>query len=235
MQQLIDLQQTHNAAPNYKIIIFEKHLRDIHRGRINAPQINECAILLANENHGKETRDVAIYNLDHSIQQVSELSSLYDSFGYILMHMAGELGWTYDNSSENEASLLAYYRYRLHFRESGERIGDDKLFYFQLLFQQYICDMAAKYEATRMTYYRNNQKQLRVESYSSLMDHFAEAKKTGKVITVLPSSHVGSPRYLHNIYLNCMAVAMQTSHPCYFITVRHLLTLLVYKPTVLNR
>ena len=65
------------------------------------------------------------------------------------------------------------------------------------LFQQWIIDSCVKVERDRIEYVRNNQKQLRVESYQGLVDHSSNNANNmncqiGKMI-ILPSTFVGSP------------------------------------------
>ena len=63
------------------------------------------------------------------------------------------------------------------------------------LFQQWIVDSYVKVEGDRIEYIRNNQKQLRVESYQGLLDHLNhtannENFQVGKMV-ILPSIFVG--------------------------------------------
>ena len=63
--------------------------------------------------------------------------------------------------------------------------------------------MFGKLEQGRLSYVRHNQKALRAELYSGVADALAtdngRAEAIGKRI-VLPASHLGSPRYMHQLY-----------------------------------
>lgn len=69
--------------------------------------------------------------------------------------------------------------------------------------QEYLCDNWAKCEQNRLSFLRHNQPKLRAELYQGLQDALADdavrADTVGKRI-VLPSSHVGSPRYMNQLY-----------------------------------
>ena len=70
------------------------------------------------------------------------------------------------------------------------------------LFQQYATDMWCKTEKSDLDWIRHNQTQLRAELYQGLQDAINEgtdADSIGKRI-VLPSTHSGSPRQMHELY-----------------------------------
>ena len=85
------------------------------------------------------------------------------------------------------------------------------------LFSQYLVDMFAKVETERLLWVRLNQKELRVDNYAHLRDDTFNDRMNGHQcrqepkchqctngnpgekgqLVVLPSSHTGSPRYMH--------------------------------------
>ena len=62
--------------------------------------------------------------------------------------------------------MLQYYSYRLAIRPAFSAIHCGGK-----LFQQYLVDAYVKTEGTRLEWIRRNQRQLRMEQYSGLMDH----------------------------------------------------------------
>ena len=69
-----------------------------------------------------------------------------------------------------------------------------------------------------------NQKQLRVESYQGLVDHVNNTAndmncQVGKIV-ILPSTFVGSPRYMMQNYQDTMAIVRMKIKPDLFITMR---------------
>ena len=70
------------------------------------------------------------------------------------------------------------------------------------LFQQYATDMWCKTEKADLDWVKHNQTQLRAELYQGLQDAIhdgADPASIGKRI-VLPATHTGSPRQLHELY-----------------------------------
>ena len=69
--------------------------------------------------------------------------------------------------------------------------------------QEWICDNWAKCEQDRLSFLRHNQATLRAELYQGIQDalagHGDRPDSIGKQI-VLPSSHIGSPRYMNLLY-----------------------------------
>ena len=89
-------------------------------------------------------------------------------------------------------------------------------------FQQWIVDSYVKIERDRIEYIRRNQKQLRVESYRGLVDHLNNTAndmncQVGKIV-ILPSTFVGSPRYMMQNYQDAMAIVRIKGKPDQFIT-----------------
>ena len=79
------------------------------------------------------------------------------------------------------------------------------------LFQQFAVDAYVKVEGARLDFIRHNQKQLRArECYQGLMDHLENAAEERNLnagnVVVLPSTFSGSPRAMHQLYLDTMAI-----------------------------
>ena len=77
------------------------------------------------------------------------------------------------------------------------------------LLQQYIVDQYSKVEQGRLNYVYHNQRQLRAELYQGLSDAVAAGDTDGATIgrrVVLPSSFTGSPRNIHQLYQDSMAI-----------------------------
>lgn len=73
------------------------------------------------------------------------------------------------------------------------------------LFQQYITDMWCKVEKEMLDWIRRNQKQLRTELYQGLADAMDARHGDGPyerlgTKVILPSTHTGSPRQMHELY-----------------------------------
>ena len=218
--------------------------------RYNAPKCNEVAIVFQNAmGEPPFNRDISIHSKsDHRTQRISFLHKKCDALSYPLLFPYGDSGWkvnlsvrealstehqvsgnldyvepVYDevrNTQElwsEKISQLQYYSYRLAVRnEFNPLLNAGKLT------QQYIVDSYVKIESNRLNYIRMNQKSLRAESYSGLMDHISsraaeEGAKAGTAI-ILPSTFQGSPRAQQQNYQDAMAIVRKCGKPDLFIT-----------------
>ncbi|KAI8430431.1 hypothetical protein MSG28_000708 [Choristoneura fumiferana] len=84
---------------------------------------------------------------------------------------------------------------------------------------QYLVDEYAKIE--RLNFIRNNQKKLRADSYVHLMDAIGrqdvDVNQLGQMV-VLPSSFIGSPKYMHARTQDAMTYVRYYGRPHLFIT-----------------
>ena len=88
------------------------------------------------------------------------------------------------------------------------------------LFQEFLVDAWATTEQNCLTYFRLNQQKLRVELYQGLTDIAADGlcpDQVGKRM-ILPSSFIGSPRHMFEIFQDSMAITCYNQHPDIFLT-----------------
>jgi hypothetical protein len=113
-------------------------------------------------------------------------------------------------------SAMQFYCYRLQDRVKSY------LHLFGRLFHQYIVDQYAKIEAGRLNFVYFNQDKLRVDMYKGLVEAAAQndkdvGSKVGKRV-ILPSTFIGSPRHMHQLYQDSMSVVRALGKPDLFIT-----------------
>lgn len=197
----------------------------------DTPQSDEIAVLIMNkpEIDGKKSnREVIVFGKNSKPTQISELHSSYDPLSYVLLFMYGEKGWAPESFKLNKSdknftgnkhsfvSCRQFYSYILHDRPNSF------LQLFGRLFQQFIVDQYAKIEIGRLNFIRNNQDKLRVEMYKGLLESIAENdhKNLGKIGKryILPSSFVGGPRHMHQLYQDAMSVVRVFGKPDLFLT-----------------
>ena len=110
-----------------------------------------------------------------------------------------------------------FYNYRIAIRSEFSA-----LHLSSRLFQQFLVDAYVKVEGQRLDFIRRNQAQLRADSYRGLHDFLEiEAERQGLRagrVTVLPSTFPGSPRNMHQKYLDAMAFVAKKGKPDLFIT-----------------
>lgn len=108
-----------------------------------------------------------------------------------------------------------FYSHRMQYRP-----GSQTLLRGGRLTQEYVVDAYAKQENDRLSYIANNQQQLRSDLYQGVADAVAagDSGRTTGTRVVLPSSFTGSPRYMHQMYQDAMALVRVHGKPDLFIT-----------------
>ncbi|XP_077985123.1 uncharacterized protein LOC144439763 [Glandiceps talaboti] len=89
------------------------------------------------------------------------------------------------------------------------------------LFHQCVIDQYAKIEQERLNYRRFHQTELRAELYQGLTDAVAAGDLTVATIgtkIILPSSFIGGPRNMHQLYQDSMAIVRRYGKPDLFVT-----------------
>lgn len=139
--------------------------------------------------------------------------------------MIGDAAWCIESRSQHrnnrKASVMNWYKYRLMYRGRDDDSQRNDLHRFGKLFQQYIVDMYAKMESSRLGYVRLNQKKMRSDLYSGVMDAMRlgdnDMREVGRR-TVLPSSFYGGPRHMQQLYQDAMSIVRRFGKPDLFVT-----------------
>lgn len=211
-----------NSSDNLKLIIHsDRTPQTAHRGRYNAPTVNEVAVLLVDEDKGP--RDIVLHGRDGQLKRVSELHRSYDPLQYPIMFVSGEDGYYLTISQQGSArnktvSCMQFYAFRLMFRTNSF----NPLHYYRDLFSQYCVDMMAKMISERLNYISRNQQRLRADDYIHLRDalnHDAnvDPSNIGQHV-ILPSSFTGSPRFMHEKTQDAMTYVRNYGRPDLFVT-----------------
>ena len=167
-------------------------------------------------------------NSNNTLQFIPDWHRSYDPLQYPLIFCRGQDGWhneimQSDNGNRKKRiTCLQHVNYQLMDRndESGRRIVNPILF-GRSLGQQYIVDQFAKVELNRLNYIKTHQKELRAELYSGAKDAMKgdsnNLQNIGKHV-ILPSSVTGSDRYMHQQYLDSIALWQRFGHADGFLT-----------------
>lgn len=124
-----------------------------------------------------------------------------------------------------KVSIMDFYSFRLMIRPDPN-YGLPKSHFvsvhsFGKLFHQYIVDMYAKMEQQRLNFLRHNQESLRADVYKGLADAVrmddTNMNSIGKKV-ILPSTFIGSPRFLAQLYQDAMSLVRRFGKPDLFIT-----------------
>ncbi|XP_066920182.1 uncharacterized protein [Clytia hemisphaerica] len=227
MKQVEQEEQNRAIAENRPVSRITMVMREGHdQRRGNAPLHEEVAAIFTGEDGAPPAgRNIVVYPRNHHLQSIPSTSSVVDPYIYPLLFPRGDLGWDMNmphvaeraTRTRNHVTQLEHYVYRLAIRR-----GFSALHLSGRLFQQFLVDAYTKVEGSRLDFLRHNQQQLRAECYQGLVDHLENAAEqrnlnAGHVI-VLPSTFSGSPRAMHQLYLDAMAVVSKHGKPDAFLT-----------------
>ena len=207
--------------------------------RYNAPTSAEIACTVVGE--GPLPRHfISVYERadegSGSTHELSYLSEHVDPLTYPLIHTNGDLGYSNalhapsaastkntsaGSSTSRHISMREFYAHRLCQRYSCDSGIVELPHAAGRLFQQYVVDAYVKLESQRLDWVLANQEKLRVDSLSGLLDFLESApaahELTGQPV-ILPATFGGSPRSLHQAYLDSMCIVARFGKPDFFIT-----------------
>ncbi|XP_056408999.1 uncharacterized protein LOC130320089 [Hyla sarda] len=219
----VALDKVPETSDTFKVVInAENKPQEGHRG-FNAPTLNEMALVIVCQQF--EKRDIVLESHDNKMQRISEIHRSYNALQYPLLFSRGQDVYPISLPQRDPetktiltktVSAASFYSYRIMIR-LGE---DNHLVYFRSLFSQFLVDMYVKIESERLAYIRNNQAQLRADSYIHLQDSIGRQDVDGEQLgqkVVLPSSFTGGPRYMHEHTQDVMTYVRQYGCPDLFI------------------
>jgi len=154
--------------------------------------------------------------------RISELNPLCDPLSFPLLFPNGGFGWSIDSTftEGDHITHRQYYCFHLNFRAPTPT--DFSLLHSSgQLFQLYITMAYLKVEKSNLDFLRRNQRVLKSENYNvlerALRNHGDANVRIGTQI-ILPSTFIGSPRNMHQLYLDNMAIVHKFGPPDLFIT-----------------
>jgi hypothetical protein len=214
-----------NDVADVKLQLFSERKTD---GRIyNKPTVDEVAALIVGDVDSAEQRDIIIETQSGELQRINEFHPSYLSYQYPFIFPLGEDGYRTDITHRIRKSKKGVTRTRLtikewlSFRIQSRPTEAKTLLCSRRLFQQFLVDGYTMMESERLTWLRNNQSKLRVGKYNHLNDtnesNPNSRGKKGKRV-VLPSSFVGSKRYMDGLYFDEMAISAAVGFPDLFLT-----------------
>jgi hypothetical protein len=206
-----------NTPVNTKTLYLQQH-----RGRYNIPTAPEVSILMPTDLPPETTSRQVVISYrdaigDEQLRSFPDYSGSYDPLQYPLIFPYGTNGWhlKYQTSQSNKCTLNQYIRFHLMIHTHIFNI----LHAQRKLFQQYLVDQFCRVECMRLRYIRDNQKSLRADLYTGVIDSInkGDTQQSGKHI-ILPPSFTGSDRYMHEGFQNAMALVREFGKPDFFIT-----------------
>ena len=200
----------------------------------DVPSSDEVAVILPGDGTAPDRRDIRLHyrsSVNGELARIDDGHPAYSPLHYVLLFPFGSNGWHRDlyhraapntthpsNWNPPRISQTEFSAFRLHTRAQEY----PTLHRGGRLFQQYIVDMWASADQTRLSFLRFNQGRLRAALYSGLEDMLrnddgVDLHALGKR-TVLPSSYIGGPRSMQQRYQDAMAMARFFKNIDLFIT-----------------
>ena len=196
-----------NPAVDIKLVLRSPG-KQVDQWRYNLPTGSDVTVIMpAKPTEGLCKRDVVAYKSakDHpngnKLMRIETIHPMYDPLVYVLMFPFGDKGFSPDahpltKKPSKCCSAMQYYKYTL-MPQSGETFNN--IHRLGRLFQQYVVDMHAKIEFSRLQYLRFNQSQLHADLYQGLADVVlasdgqVDGSQLGKKV-ILPLSLTGGLR-----------------------------------------
>ncbi|KAL2990436.1 hypothetical protein AAZX31_11G201000 [Glycine max] len=173
----------------------------------NVPTVPEVVALIVGDFDANSKRDIIIETQHGQLQRIHELHSSYLALQYPLLFPYGEDGYRPDilhssrsdgkKRKRNRLTMREWFSYRLQCR-SNESMT---LLNSRRLFQQFVVDGYTMFCSLQQ----------------SLDDGSRRGLNKGKRV-ILPSTFVGSPRYMDQLYFDGMAICSHVGFPNLFIT-----------------
>ncbi|KAL5179179.1 ATP-dependent DNA helicase PIF1 [Glycine soja] len=203
------------AVPDLKMKLISQRQTD---GRLyNLPTTTEVAALIVGDEHSADKRDIIIEKQSGLLKRINELHPAYLPLQYPLLYPKGEDGYRLNiphkdhanihTAKRKQVTLRKYFCYRLQSRTNEAQT----ILHSRRLFQQWIVDGYCMIDIN------NNS----VDKYINLTDSNDHpetlGRDRGKKI-ILPSSFVGSQRYMEQLYFDGMAICGHLGFPDLFLT-----------------
>ncbi|RXK40560.1 hypothetical protein M231_02212 [Tremella mesenterica] len=197
--------------------------------RYNKPRAKEVGAIVVEGSEAGSHRSFTVHHRagGRGLQEVNEDFSAYLPLRFVLILPFGTHGWCRtlpqgplhaDRAvSNNTVSLRLWHAFHLFTRQHQPLSA---LHRAGMLFQEWVVDAYAVVEQKQLRWLRNNQAELRMESYNNLRLAIEDGINTSRIgiRTILPASHVGSPRYMYQTYQDCMAIVRFHGKPTLFLT-----------------
>ncbi|KAI7956604.1 hypothetical protein MJO28_003699 [Puccinia striiformis f. sp. tritici] len=188
--------------------------------RYNEPTVDEVAVIVQGEGDIVSERQILLHRKDGGLKYISDMHSSYFPLRYPLFFPRGEQQW--DNLYESSTGRVA-----------GRKVGSLEWFAFLLfqrpghfsailagrsLLQEFLVDMYVCVERSRLRYITDNQDKLKAGKYNTLLASVESGSKPKGRPVILPSTFIGGPRHMQQLYQDAMALCRKYGPPSLFIT-----------------
>lgn len=219
------------SLPEYRLRLDFLRATDRHRYNLPSSQYELAAIIPGDVDSCVNSRDIIVRAKGGALLRMTEIHPFYIALHFPLLAPTGQAGWspllryTFLPSKSRKSgaheflSFCDFLKHRLHIRP--EEFESDHYFRAGFLLQEFIVDMWAAAEHSRLEWIRNNQKSIRAELYSGLMDALREGLEPSSIgcKVILPSSFTSGPRFMQKKLQDALALLRIFKGSDLFITV----------------
>jgi hypothetical protein len=231
-QQIREYEENNKPLDNLKLILTPnasmtaREMSGTVVGRNSTtPVYSEVAVLLDTpDKPGEVVRNICVNACSDKPIFIDSRGPLRAPLCYPLLFPKGELGYDERNSRYNDTGKRITRRDNLKFR-LHKRIGkDNRLLRAGRISHHYIVDEWSQVLLDRMNFIKleSSQKQMRADSYHNLREQLRKlARKRGVKLgrcVILPSTFIGSPRYMVEKYHDALVLPRKFGKPDLFIT-----------------
>ncbi|XP_058779305.1 uncharacterized protein LOC131653232 [Vicia villosa] len=210
-------------VPDLKLKLIADRSKD---GRVyNQPTVSKVAALIVGDVDTGSKRHIILERQSGKLKRISEFHPSYLALQYPLLFPYGKDGFrigilhreTKAKKKKNKLPIREWLTFQIQTRPTEAHT----LLMSRRLFQQFLVDGFTLMESQRLNYIRKHQKKLRVSKYCNLngpeQEQNTQRANKGKRV-VLPSTYVGSRRYMEQLYFDGMAICSHIGFPDLFIT-----------------
>lgn len=117
--------------------------------------------------------------------------------------------------SARHLSNLEWYAYMMFDRD--DRFNP--VVHARRLFQEFAVDAYLCVERNRLRFIRNKQKEIRADLYKNIVEDLDDDIEIRGKRIILPSTFIGGPRHMDQLYQDAMAIVQKYGNPSLFITI----------------
>ncbi|KAI7944966.1 hypothetical protein MJO28_010661 [Puccinia striiformis f. sp. tritici] len=188
--------------------------------RYNEPTVEEVAVIVQGEGDIVNEHQILLHRADGGLKYISDMHSSYFPLRYPLFFPRGEQQWDnlYTSSTGRVASRkvgsLEWFAFLLFQRP----LHFSAILSGRSLLQEFLVDMYVCVERSRLQYIRGNQDKLQAGKYNQLVAALENGTAPKGQPVILPSSFIGSPRNMQQLYQDTMSLCRKHGPPSLFIT-----------------
>ncbi|KAL5134487.1 hypothetical protein HKD37_03G007633 [Glycine soja] len=173
---------THSEVHNIRLRLIAICEKD---GRIyNVPTVSKVVALIAGDVDTHSRRDIILKTQSGQLQRIDELHSSYlDGYRPDILHRATSIG---QKRKRNHLTMREWFSFRLQCRSNEAQT----LLHSRKLFQQFIVEGYPMVESERLSFIRNNQKNIELTSFPACNSHWMLVPPKAYIKRGLPHVHL---------------------------------------------